>query len=675
MTRRRAIGFSLALSLAAAIPQAARADDDLDEVKVAEESLKAIGDRLKLVERQYGSSDDPSELLELRKRFSDGETQYLLGEFANASALLYDVVDSKAFQSEPTRLDALLYLADSLFQEGSWLESRRYFRELAELKDKHLQDALLRLIELSDKVGDSSGIDEAYAALVAQSGGVEKLKPEVRYVHAKWMARRLDLADDERIARALGAFHGIDAQSVYAPQARYFEGALLVQKGQLVAALQSFERMLALPQIAQAMPASEVAALANDPRDLTPAQVDQAKKLSHLRDLGMLAMGRVFFEQNEIAQAIERYQRIDRESESYVDALYELSACWQKLDEPEKALRSTELLLLVIEDSVMAPEARLQQASLLLKLKRYSRAIEQYEQLGAELKPVRDRIDELVKRDDPVAYYDELLAQGDNSLDATQLLPETARKYVSGRDAAQARVIVSDLGAGRRTLGEADEILKRLDEAFRKGSLDLFPAMQEGNVRAVEVENALLLAEAQFTAVETRRIEAAQVSTEKIVAARKKRQALDAQAAALPDTAAAFEARRDKALEQVAALDKIIFRLGNDIDGLNAQLAAAEKWQKDTAESRRGQVSAQDEREFAQRIENDKQLVGQLERERGQLVRRLEIARGTAAAATAGGSGEERLRAQYLAALQEESAASRGARERLPEKERALIDR
>ena len=653
--------------------------EDESEVERAENQLKAVADRLALTEREYGSAEDPSELLELRRRFAEAETQYLLGEYGNAAALLYDVVDSPVYKNEENRPEALYYLADSLYRQSSWLESRRYFHELAELRvPRLLQESLLKLIELSDKVGDQRGIEELFLALVQQAGSADKLKPEVVYVHAKWLARRSDLPDGERIARALGAFGGIPDASDFGAQARYFEGALLVQRGALPLALAAFEKVLALPQVRGA-PAPAQPPAAEVLRGEQAVAAARSQRLSRLRDLATLALGRVLFEQNDVNRAIARYQEIDRESESYYEALYELSACWQKLGEYEKALRSTELLLLLVEESTIAPEARLQQAGLELKLRRYSRALTQYEQISAEYRPVHERIEQLTQVPDPVAYYNELLERGASSLDTTQLLPEVARKFVAGRDAGKARGIIEELIAGRQGLEESRELLARLGTAIKAGKLELFPTLQEGNVRAVEVENALLRAEGALITVESRMIEREGATLgATLVQARARRAALDDKVGQLPDTAAAFEDRRRSALAQVADLDKQAFRLGVEIDSFNAQLAAADKWQRDTMGQRaQGQAGRrpeieQAEREFARSIESDRAVVRELDQERQQIRRALEVAKGAVAGAVAGGAGEERLRADYLKAIGDEEAASKNLAPNLSPPARAL---
>ena len=348
----RARGLPLDLGSPA---RAASAEDpppqqiDAAEVEHVETTVQTVADRLTLVEREYGAAEDPSELLELRHRFAEGETQYLLGEYANAAALLYDVVDAPIYKSEENRPDAIYYLADSaLPRRRSWLELRAATsaswpicacRAICKAR-------CCGLIDLSETVNDHTGIEELYQALVEQAGNEAKVKPEVVYVHAKWTARRSDIPDDQRIALALAAFNRIADSSEFGPQSRYFQGALYVQRGALdeADAMPTSRRVLALPQVQSAPTAAEVAATPQGLNGEAAVKAARAAKNSRLRDLATLAVGRVLYEQGKVAEATDRYQRIEHDSESYNDALYELSACYQKQGEFEKALRTTELL-------------------------------------------------------------------------------------------------------------------------------------------------------------------------------------------------------------------------------------------------------------------------------------------------------------------------------------------
>jgi hypothetical protein len=639
-----------ALPAGAAVPPGSSQREDDAAVTRAEQALAAGRDRLALVEREYGQPEDPSELLRLRKSFSDGETQYLLGEYANAAALLYDVVDAPAFRNEESYPDALVYLADSLYHTQSWLEARRYYRELlAQKPGKYQQESLLRMIELSDRTSDWSGIDGNWENLLR--AGLQ-LKPELVYLHAKWLARRPDLADADRIGRALAAFGQIPAASEYGPQSRYFEGALLVQRGALDGAVKTFEGLLALK---------------------APAAEDT--RAARIRDQAHLAIGRIFFEQGRYGPAIDHYQSIAKDSDAYNDALYELSASWLKLGELEKALRTTGLLLLLVEDSAAAPEARLLEANLQLRLKQYVKAQKQFAAIADQYRPVREQIAALIERKDPVSYYDDLLQRGDKSLDATQLLPEVARKYVSGRDVGEARVIIDELQAGRAGIEESQEIVRRLEAALEDGKLDLFPTLQEGNARAVEVENALLRVDAQLAAVEgnvvLRQAPALQGPLDE---ARAARQRVEARAAgALPATHAQVEARRKAALGRVAALEKAASKLALDLQSIAAQLQAAQQWRARTEAARK--APPQVEQEFAAQVERDRAAVMGMEQQRLEAARQLELARAAAVAEASGSRTDDALREELLSAVRKEAAAAQATQASLPPLEQALFAR
>jgi len=282
---------------------------------------------------------------------------------------------------------------------------------------------------------------------------------------------------------------------------------------------------------------------------------------------------------------------------------------------------------------------------------------------------------------DPVTYYNQLLERGEKSLDTTQLLPEIARKYVTGRDASTARVIIDELGAGRQGLAESKALLETLAAALQGGKLELFPTLQEGNLRALEIENALVRADGELTSVESRLIVRADPAiAAQLQAARQNRAGLDARVAELPDSAAAFAARKAAALARVSELSKADFRLGQQIDNLAAQLIAAEKWQKDTAASRAKKAHAspeakQAELEFANRIAGDRAVVRELEEERQRIEHAIDATRGAVVGAVAGGAGDDKLRADYTIAADAERKASAAFAAQLPPDARAVETR
>jgi tetratricopeptide (TPR) repeat protein len=156
-------------------------------------------------------------------------------------------------------------------------------------------------------------------------------------------------------------------------------------------------------------------------------------------------------------EAVEHYSRVPQQSDNFPDSLYEIAWCYVRKGELRKAKDATEVLLLVAENSVLAPEAKILQGTLLQKLQKYEDAIDTYNGVINEYAPVRDEIDALLTvNKDPVAYFDELLARNEKSLDVTKLLPPAALKWASTReDVADAVAITNALDESRKGLAES----------------------------------------------------------------------------------------------------------------------------------------------------------------------------------------------------------------------------
>ncbi|MFN7132946.1 MAG: hypothetical protein ACK4N5_12765, partial [Myxococcales bacterium] len=124
---------ALALLLAAPLAVAADAPPDLArdgaEVQKLRKEIGQIDGRLQVVEKQYAYRAEPSEDEQLKRRFSDGEIQFLLTNYAQASVLFYDLVGNERFRRMREFPDALYMLAESLYQQQNFLGSRVYFRE------------------------------------------------------------------------------------------------------------------------------------------------------------------------------------------------------------------------------------------------------------------------------------------------------------------------------------------------------------------------------------------------------------------------------------------------------------------------------------------------------------------------------------------------------------------
>ncbi|MFO0600957.1 MAG: tetratricopeptide repeat protein [Myxococcaceae bacterium] len=626
-----------ALAAGPALARVSPADLQAQVEEVARQ-IEVARNNIELVEKQYTLREETSDDAARLQRFSDGEIQYLLNDYSTAAVLFYDLVANKDFQKSQRYPDALFYLADSLYQQKNYLGARLYLRQLLALKAGHYKEALARYLEIAGRLNEFAGIDDYINQARGLSGGA--LPPELTYVYAKWMFRRTDLSVEDRVNRSRTVFQTLagDLSGPFHVQAAYFIGVGHVRLKEWDQALAQFQA------VAQAA-----------------ARDDKEKAV---KELAELSMGRVYFEVGKYDEAIDHYARIPQQSDNFPDSLYEIAWSYVRKGELERAKNATEVLLLVAEDSVLAPEAKILQGTLLQKLQKYDDAITTYNEVINAYAPVRDEIEALLTvNKDPVQYFDELLARNEKTLDVTKLLPPVALKWASTRqEVAEAVEITSALDASRKGIEEsrsiADRILRSLDER----GVESFPVLQEGYTRADAVDTALTRAEAKLTDIEQNLVSELMSEEQKRTLGNLKQQELEIKKRieTLPTTTEQVRARREQMQKVVDALDKTAFQLGVEIQSQMAQLTAIRKYVDDTRSQRKNKP--EDEKIFLEKVTFEQRALegmqAQLEETRAQL-----LAERNNADKAVGGEGL--LKKQYAEILEQERQLLMSARQGL----------
>lgn len=642
MTRWLTKAFLMVLC-AAGVAHAQRGKTSAAELQAqVEEVARAVEiarNNIELVEKQYTLREETSDEAARLQRFSDGEIQYLLNDYATAAVLFYDLVANKDFQKGPRFADALFYLADSLYMQKNYLGSRLYLRQLLALRAGHYKEALARYLEIAGRLNEFTGIDEYIKQARGLSGGA--LPPELTYVYAKWMFRRQDLPVEERVERSRSIFLALagDQSGPFHVQSTYFIGVGYVRLKQWDQALAQF---LAVTQ--------------------AQARDDKERAVKELADL---SMGRVYFEVGKYDDAIDRYARIGQASDSFPDSLYEIAWCYVRKGELERAKNATEVLLLVAEDSVLAPEAKILQGTLLQKLQKYDEAIDTYTQVINTYSPVRDEIDALLTvNKDPVQYFDELLARNEKTLDVTRLLPPVALKWASTRqEVAEAVGITSALDASRKGIEEsgaiADRILRSLDER----GVESFPVLQEGYTRADAVDTSLTRAEASLTSIEEVVVDAQMTGEQRrqLGELKQKQLELRRRIETLPTTTEQVKARKERIQAAIDALDKTAFQLGIDIQAQQAQLTAIRKFVDDTKAQRKNKP--EDEKAFLEKVTLEQRALDGMQAQLDELRSQMLSERNNADKAV---GGEGLLKQEYAQLLEQERQLLGQSRQLLP---------
>lgn len=632
-----------ALATAALAPWSAAAD----LLAEAESAALAAEKRLAEVEKIGGGADETPPLRAARK-FEQGEAQYLLGDWLHAAILLSDAVDEPAFRDARQHPEALFLLADALRRQGACGAARARYAELLSLGASERRGAAITgALDCAVKEHRTAEIE----VLLAEAGKTfgDDAPPEVRYLAAKALFQRADLPPRERAERAAAAFEKVGRP--FQLQARYFQGVLAIQQGNLHGSLQWFE-----------------SCARGDPEGARQAEV---------REMCLLALGRVHAEMGNTSASLDWYAAIPWESPRFAEALYELAWTFVKGQKYDQALRTASFIADLAPDSPLAPEAIVLEGHLLLRLGRYTEATDAYNHVINTYAPVRDELDAiLAMRADPVRYFNELIGRQGKAFDVASVLPAVAVKWASTKQEVDVALdLVAALDRARREVQASREVAGRMEALLaRGGGLDAFPGLRRAYASAEAIENDAALLEGMAVSAASAAAEKALPAggRQDVERARAARLALEPLARALPRTQHAVDERVLRMRSRIDRVDRAAFQVGYLVDSLGASVTGTEIW----IEQHRAEIDSDPEgrQQLAEELRQHRDVVSAYEGELGAL--RGEVARvRDAAAGTDALSEEARVRSEYLAAVEAERGAAAAARASLPGPDRETFAR
>lgn len=566
-------------------------------------------------------------------RLVDAQVLYNLKDYARAAILLLDYV--RKYPNTRGYPEALFYLADSLYNKRDFLSARRYFRKIVnEVKGKYYQEALQRLVELSLRTNDTTDV-KVYLNLLSNIPRHE-LKPSVPYVIGKYHFFAQD------IDAALGSFRGVQTNNQYYMHSQYFIGAALVSKKQYAEAMKTF-----------------VALLKVQPK------TDGDK---HIRDLTHLAVGRLLYHNNKITEAIDEYQKVSRRSKEFDAALYEIAWAYIKAKKLQQSLRALDLLVLAQPDSPFVPEVKVLQGNLLIRLKQWGRATDLFTETRDKFVPVHKRMKQLLdEQKEPKVFFDVLLARnlGRGSLALTIKVPDLAVHWVKERDEVKrAMHLVQDVRDVRQNIDEAKKLIARLERTVNSpAKIRIFPDFATAKRHAVEVENRLARARRAILSREHALVRAVVSSDErtKLDGLAGQRAGVEEQIKKLPTSTDSFNQRTKKQVARADALAKRLSKLSVLVQGLKAELVAAEKYFADTAGSKAPTARESFRKEATEMRAQIKTLEGEVE----ELKQLLQDAQRTAGVGGAEEVAERKTKSDYRQIAKQEHAELQNMRSRL----------
>ena len=555
------LGFTLVVSLVASIaPDVAAQDLTAANREVAD----LESDAQRLMARPVRSHDRKSDTF-VEERLTDGELYLRLEDYLRAAILLMDIVEH--YPTHRAYPEALFLLGESLFFAGDYLGARKRYAAVIDRSSEpaffpHLQPALSRLIEIAIHTRDFREVDGYFARLEALPSA--SLSVTTAYFRAKYLYNRAVPIDDvlnappdaeirgvdqQRLEQARKGFIAIPGGTEFSLRSKYFVGTVHTLRGEYLDAIAAFHGVLGHE------PANE--------------QEGQVVELTYL------ALGRLYYETEQLEQALEAYRAVQQTSPHFDEALYELAWTYIRIGDAIQAERALELLSVAAPDSPLNADGKVLRGDLLARTGRYEEAEVVFDEVRTTFGPIRDELARTRKEHpDLHAYFRKVVRENLDHFDMDDFLPESARRWIDLEgDYERALDVLAHLSEANQLVRETDELAQRITAALSAPNrVSVFSDLRRQRERttglrnrAARVRGTLINSESQ--AQGNRQGEIARV--------RARRQELQAEVMKMPTDTEDFIDRDLDKLEEYRTAERDLQGLRVEILGLEARIVAS----------------------------------------------------------------------------------------------------
>src|SRR6195952_5653865 len=511
----------------------------------------------------------------LEERLTDGELFYRLQDYVRASIILTDIVDN--YPTAKSYPDALYLLGESLYAAKDYLGARTRLRQLIARANEsafrpYASRALGRLIEIAIFTRDFDGVEGYFAALAKLPP--QEVEAATTYYRAKYLYNAAVPTDDvTRTGTALNtatvqtaqlddarkAFEAVASNSPYYPQSRYFVGVIYTLQRQFPQAIEAFRSVLRSPAT-------------------TPDHVQVA-------ELTELALGRLYYETDQLDQAVDIYQTVPRTSKWFDVALFEIAWVYIRMGDSTRAERALEVLTIAAPDSRYIADGSILRGNLLLRNGQLDEAAKGFGDAWGTYKPVREKLDKIIaEHADTQAYFRDVVRDNFEVFDATSIFPAEAVAFASEEaDMDRALSVLSDLATARDLVGETSELMRRLDDGISgSNKVNVFADTRRMRQRTTGTRNRAAILRTDVIDIE----EKGHPASGELASVQAERKQLETTVEAMPAKEDDFASRDDELLGGYKGLDREISELDVQLMGMEARITATERFLSDTQDAR-----------------------------------------------------------------------------------------
>ena len=474
----RSRGLALVLvtagSVAVTPARVARADDLEAQLTAYEAEAQKLGIDLPRPNQISGAAG--------QRRLVDAEVAYSLGDYDGAALTLFELANRPGADQETARF----YLAEALFEKGDRGAARGYYEQVVaggSVASKYYQPALERLIEIAIVQKDDTNLERTLAVLDQISPGLRR--PSVPYVRGK-LAYAQGKYDE-----AIAFFQDVPKGSEYEMQASYYLATTYVGKKDLPRATDLFTDLI-----------GKKPRTANDRR---------------IVELSQLALGRLYYERDQPSKSIDSYLLVDRHSELFPDALYEVAWVYVKSKQYDKALRALELLSRSDPSSTKTPTVRILEGNLRIRKAQmvrgaqiqgtldspqaddpaaeYDRAVKDFTETHDAYLPSYLALAQMVdSKADPAQYLAQIAGRSEHVFQTVAPIPEAAVQYLRDEPEVQRVVAVeTDLGEITANLAQTEATIARLEGVLAAADKTVvYPELAGRRARIAVIQDELV---------------------------------------------------------------------------------------------------------------------------------------------------------------------------------------
>ncbi len=459
---------ALVVLCALAATPVARGAYAADAVRPIEQDADNVRSQVGVIDEDLKNAIAKERRYPLDRRYVEAQIAYERGNLGTSSVLLVDLVNNSEFQLTRDYSDALFMLGDALFRMRNFMGAKRYLDPLAKSPtSKTFQQALQLLADISVRLHHMEDVEMYAKRLDSIPSGQRKSELLYQFGRAFFSGKSFE--------RARTFLEQVQRGEPKWPNSRFYMGAILVAQNKPLDALKEFRDV--------------VESNKTKSKD-EPGRVDQT-----VMDYCNLALGRLYLQQKKFDDAVYHYQLVDRNSQVYEEALFELAAAYVAGNKPQLALEALEVLLLTVTDDNVAVQAAVLRGRINMVAKKFEQADAAYQEVDERFSAITGELRRFAESDKNLEqFFTWLLNRNSDEYTVVRPVSDRVAKYIE-RDEDMQRVVTlfDDMSAERADVKESDKLAKTIDAALRETSrLDMFPALKDSWMRVIEAENKSL---------------------------------------------------------------------------------------------------------------------------------------------------------------------------------------